>query len=124
MTDKEQIEEVTKIINKKCEAELGQVHANSKDGKVTKTVDTSLIAKDIVDTGYQKIVWHKVADGNLPKEDTLCLCYVRVYGFDRHGNAIDGYSYRTEPFIREFNSLNASVIAWTELPKYKENKNE
>lgn len=47
MRDNEMIEEITKIINIRCEAELGQVHTNSKDGKVTKTVDTSLIAKDI-----------------------------------------------------------------------------
>lgn len=39
--------EIKRIIDDRCEAELGQVHANSKDGKVTKTVDTSLIARDI-----------------------------------------------------------------------------
>lgn len=54
MTDREQIEEITKIINKRCEAGLGQIHANSKDGKVTKTVDTSLIAKDIINAGFCK----------------------------------------------------------------------
>ncbi len=48
MKDKEkQIEEIKQIINERCEAELEQVHASSKGGKVTKTVDTSLIAKDI-----------------------------------------------------------------------------
>ena len=54
MTKQEQIEEVAKIINRRCEAELGQVHANSKNGKVTKTVGTSLIAKDIINAGYRK----------------------------------------------------------------------
>ena len=48
MKDKEkQIEDIKRIIDNRCEAELGQVHASSKDGKVTKTVDTKLIAKDI-----------------------------------------------------------------------------
>ena len=48
MKDKEkQIEEIKRIIDDRCEAELGQVHASSKGGKVTKTVDTKLIAKDI-----------------------------------------------------------------------------
>ena len=54
MTEQEQIKEIEEIINKRCEAELGQVHANSKDGKVTKTVDTSLIAKDIINAGYRQ----------------------------------------------------------------------
>ena len=45
---KDQIkQEITKIINDRCEAELGQVSASSMGGKVIKTVDTSLIAKDI-----------------------------------------------------------------------------
>ena len=46
--------ELVEIINKRCEADLGQLHTNSRDGKVTKTVDTSLIAKDIVAAGYCK----------------------------------------------------------------------
>ena len=48
MKDKvKQIEEIKQIIDDRCEAELGQVHASSMGGKVTKTVDTKLIAKDI-----------------------------------------------------------------------------
>lgn len=42
-----QIEEIKQIINERCEAELEQVHASSMGGKVIKTVDTKLIAKDI-----------------------------------------------------------------------------
>lgn len=42
------INDVADIINDRCEAELGQVHASSRGGKVIKTVDTKLIAKDIV----------------------------------------------------------------------------
>ena len=41
------VNNLTDIINDRCEAELGQVHANSKGGKVTKTVSTRLIAKDV-----------------------------------------------------------------------------
>jgi hypothetical protein len=44
---KVKINKIKNIIDTRCEAELGQVHATSKGGKVTKTVDTSLIAKDI-----------------------------------------------------------------------------
>ena len=52
---KKMIEEIKAIIDDRCEAELGQVHASSKGGKVTKTVDTSLIAKDIYNAGYRKV---------------------------------------------------------------------
>jgi len=44
---KAKINKIKNIIDTRCGAELGQVHATSKGGKVTKTVDTSLIAKDI-----------------------------------------------------------------------------
>ena len=57
---------IKQIIDERCEAELGQVHASSKNGKVTKTVDTSLIAKDICDylndptCGLQKVEPHQI----------------------------------------------------------------
>lgn len=48
MKDKEtQIKEIKQIIDERCEAELGQVHATSMSGKVIKTVSTKLLAKDI-----------------------------------------------------------------------------
>lgn len=55
MDKDEMIEEIRAIIDDRCEAELGQVHAESKGGKVTKTVSTSLIAKDIYNAGYRKV---------------------------------------------------------------------
>lgn len=55
MNKDEMIKDIRAIIDDRCEAELGQVHAESKGGKVTKTVSTSLIAKDICNAGYQKV---------------------------------------------------------------------
>lgn len=55
MNKKEIVKDIRAIIDNRCEAELGQVHAESKGGKVTKTVSTSLIAKDIYNTGYRKV---------------------------------------------------------------------
>lgn len=49
------IEDIRAIIDDRCEAELGQVHAESKGGKVTKTVSTSLIAKDIYNANFRKV---------------------------------------------------------------------
>ena len=116
MIDKEQLEEVTKIINKRCEAELGQVHANNKDGKVTKTVDTSLIAKDIINANYHRTVWHKIADGDLPEHiGPYLIVYkdesVPEYDVDFYENFWDGKRW-------VYNE--GRVIAWTELPLYEE----
>lgn len=55
MNENEMIKDIMAIIDDRCEAELGQVHAESKGGKVTKTVSTSLIAKDIYNAGYRKV---------------------------------------------------------------------
>lgn len=55
MNENEMIKDIKSIIDDRCETELGQVHASSKGGKVTKTVDTSLIAKDIYNAGYRKV---------------------------------------------------------------------
>ena len=96
----------------------------------TSITNPNITVSDVVDIGnflYQKgyrkagkTTWHKIADGDFPKENTSYLCYVHVYGFDRHGNEIDGYGYSVEPFIGKFSPLNASVIAWAELSKYEE----
>lgn len=48
-----EIEEIKKIIDERCETELGQVHTTY--GKITKTVGTRLIAKDIYNAGYHKV---------------------------------------------------------------------
>ena len=55
MNKDEMIKDIRAIIDDRCEAELGQVHAESKGGKVTKTVSTSLLAKDIYNANYRKI---------------------------------------------------------------------
>lgn len=118
MTHKEQIEEVTKIINSRCEAELGQVHSNSKDGKVTKTVDTSLIAKDIISAGYHKTIWHKIADNDLPKDESP------VYAFFKAGWYATVFYLKNSDGEGDWYALgrltDEEVVAWTELSKYKE----
>ena len=55
MNKDEMIKDIKAIIDDRCEAELGQVHASSKGGKVRKTVSTRLIAKDIYNAGYRKV---------------------------------------------------------------------
>lgn len=115
--EKEQTKEITTIINRRCGADLGQVHANSKDGKVTKTVDTSLIAKDIIDAGYHKTIWHSVADGDLPEDD----CEVRFVsdtGYHHNGCFVKAHNAFYEDGDIKYDI--DEVVAWTELPTYKE----
>ena len=82
--------------------------------------DAKEIAKALDILGYRKIVWHKVAEGDLPQQKGSYLCYVHIIGYDRHNKLIDGYGYRVEFFDTGFYALNGSVIAWTDLPAYEE----
>ena len=49
-TKQEQIEVIKKIIDERVETTLGQVQG--RHGNVIKTVDTIIIARDIVEAGY------------------------------------------------------------------------
>ena len=103
--DKEQIEELAGLIFDYTEpAVLG----------------ASDVAEIIYDTGYHKTIWHKIAEKDLPQQKGNYLCYVHIVGYDRHNELIDGYGYSVEFFDTGFCALNKSVIAWTELPTYKE----
>ena len=73
-----EVKDVKRIIDERCEStKLGQVHSNN--GNVTKTVDTSLIAKDIIAAGYHKIddyekmksLLQEYMDGEIVNEDVF-----------------------------------------------------
>lgn len=55
--------------------------------------------------------WHKVADGDLPKDDRIVS--------DQEGNNVRYVKHRNMWFYRHM-SCEADVIAWCELPKYME----
>ena len=57
MGENEMVKEMTEIINNRCDAELGQVHATKMVGdcQVTQTTDTKLIAKALYNADYRKI---------------------------------------------------------------------
>lgn len=101
MIDKEQIEEMANYIyiglNKKC-------HQYE-------------IAEMLYNIGYHKTIWHKVADGDLPKE------YHEVRFVSDTGHYRNGiYKEVTNAFYVDGDieySID-EIIAWTELPKYKE----
>ena len=85
--------------------------------------------KIFIDAGYHKTVWHKVADGDLPKQENgdviaipVQVCYKNEIGIKCNGPC---YFFFITGNFRELNSAKTlDVIAWTELPKYEENIDE
>ena len=57
MTEQEQIEAIKQIIDERVETTLGQVQG--RHGNVIKTVDTIIIARDIVEAGYGDVSEYK-----------------------------------------------------------------
>ena len=57
MTKQEQIEAIKQIIDERVETTLGQVQG--RHGNVIKTVDTVIIARDIVNAGYGDVSEYK-----------------------------------------------------------------
>lgn len=108
LTAQEQIKEMEKIIDEKA------FEYCDSDG----CIYSDKLAKILFLAGYRKTVWHKVADGDLPKDNSV------VYAFCKNGNyttalylnnAIDKESWYAMGM-----RIDKVVIAWTELPKYEE----
>ena len=85
--------------------------------------------KIFIDAGYHKTVWHKVDDGDLPKQengDVIAMpvqaCYKNKIGIKCNGPC---YFFFIDNSFRALNSNVAlDVIAWTEWPIYEENIDE
>ena len=115
MTDKEHIEEMAKIA---C-----PFHYDEKmcfDEHCNDTGCWALpIAEELYNAGYHKAIWHKVADGDLPKDYEHWFLtvndngYYEVANFNKNGDfwVYDDYCHKY---------VLSGIIAWTELPKYKE----
>lgn len=75
-------------------------------------------AEQLYDVGYRKIVWHKVADGDLPKVINDLVIAVKCN--DGAIRTVAG-NYRLERFnVSDLGEIDrGNVIAWTELPKYE-----
>lgn len=66
-TEQEQIKAIKQIIDERVETTLGQVQG--RHGNVIKTVDTVIIARDIVDAGYGDISEYKAEIEQLKAEN-------------------------------------------------------
>ena len=86
-------------------------------------------AEALINEGYRKTIWHKVADGDLPKQENanviaipVQVCYTNEIGIKINSPC---YFFFIDNTFRSLNSTKTlNVIAWTELPKYEENNDE
>ena len=75
----------------------------------------------MITRGYQKVKWHKVSEGDFPKSGSRVLaCYIKN-GYKLYD--ICYYEYFTKnkfSILFEDITYDIDVIAWMEIPKYKE----
>ena len=77
MTEQEQIKSIKQIIDERVETTLGQVQG--RHGNVIKTVDTIIIARDIVEAGYGDVKQAQIDVLNKVKERAVGLAAIETY---------------------------------------------
>lgn len=122
MTDKEQIKEMTCII--KFTIETGYQTRNN----TFKGFSFNDCAQELCDAGYHKTIWHKVADGDLPEYCKVVLVAMHFYNTivyrlaslhisEDNGCPEENIFWSIQS---DFPTSQDDIIAWTELPEYKE----
>lgn len=100
-----------------CNSENGYPYNQYLQSSTPRNADLDCIENALKD--YRKQVWHKVADGDLP-----CDNYPRILFVTDTGTRFDGfYDNEDKSFYAIINGISylfKDVIAWTELPEYKE----
>ena len=108
LTAKEQIKEMEKIIEEKA------FEFCDSDG----CIYSDKLAKILFLAGYRKTVWHKVADGDIPKY--IGDIIMAIKSNDRIITTTGRYRLY-DFYISDIGLIEKEkVIAWTELPEYKE----
>ena len=82
MTEQEQIKAIKQIIDERVETTLGQVQG--RHGNVIKTVDTVIIARDIIEAGYGEVSEYKAEIERLKAENNTNMQYIRMMGIQSH----------------------------------------
>lgn len=105
--------------------ELARKYINSCTKRAGFVILTEGIMNDFIDlfvAGFMKclelneIKWHKVADGDLPKENKRYLCKIKE--FVGSGISYECFDYDTE--YSSWKNACGDVIAWCEIQKYTE----
>ena len=73
-TEQEQIKSINQIIDERAETTLGQVQG--RHGNVIKTVDTIIIARDIVNVGYGDVSEYKAEIERLNSNNGFLRCVI------------------------------------------------
>ena len=73
-TEQEQIKAIKQIIDERVETTLGQVQG--RHGNVIKTVDTIIIARDIVNAGYGDVSEYKAEIERLKSNNGFLQCVI------------------------------------------------
>ena len=73
-TEQEQIKAIKQIIDERVETTLGQVQG--RHGNVIKTVDTVIIARDIVNAGYGDVSEYKAEIERLNSNNRFLQCVI------------------------------------------------
>ena len=112
MTDKEKIEEITRVVNNIIQSTGYNEHL---DGYAYGCLGDD-VSEELYNAGYHKTIWHKVADGDLPEYAGLYLVVcgdesLPEYDVDFYENHKDG---------KRWVHNEGRVIVWTELPTYKD----
>ena len=84
------------------------------------TIGTVALAKRLVNHGWTKTIWHKVSENDLPPANTDIIFYAcMISGTCYYDMGV--YSHIEKLWYGNLcSTTNDRVIAWTELPEYKE----
>ena len=79
-----------------------------------------VIKNELISDGWTKTIWHKVADGDYPKPNTDIIYIYHTPAMSTFYD-IGVYSYIEKRWYGNAGSTTSDrVIAWAELPEYKE----
>ena len=120
MTKQEQIKSIKKIIDERVETTLGQVQG--RHGNVIKTVDTVIIARDIIEAGYGDVSEYEIEIKMLGSQikvlkQRLINKYIEIDNLNRdYNNAFERLKAQQREIERlkaEFKELetNAEILA-------------
>lgn len=95
-------------------------------GETKINYESNEIAKCLFEEGYHKTIWHKVADGDLPEYNEYVLGI-----FAEHNTPtvcrltkVERLNYQGDMWDMDYDEdeyhLLAEIVAWTEIPEYKE----
>lgn len=119
MTDKEQqkIEIGKCVCNNYGDCKLDRLECPYSD------CFADAVATEVIEKGYRKrvkkTIWHKVADGDLPKIQNA-VKYYWCYVYDKVCNTKYCSMVMWTGTTFGINERKIEIIAWTELPEYKE----